>query len=307
MRRYFTGLIPSEGESCLKECKGRGWKAYESTARAEIGKHHSGSLTEIVIEASNSNTAQKALNLIHTVHDMLTGGPVFDVSPRVFPADPDEHKQLYPDPVFDQPYSLQTSGFPRACRLAAIASTKRAYTYALSLYQVSQSIHANHPMDLEHYLLPNQHRSQLPHDHVRFAYSIVTAYAVLEQLGLALNGPAFEYGKWIPEKRADLEQRLTRAGFNLAESALWHLRGGRTRLEMRRKTQALRRADWASGRVRDEEVAVVDAIADLRSLRSGIAAHDVKDLACLLSVYDVANAQYLARRSILTCLQFKQK
>jgi hypothetical protein len=59
--------------------------------------------------------------------------------------------------------------------------------------------------------------------------------------------------------------------------------------------------------VRDEDVAVVDAIADLRWLRSAVAAHDVKDLASLLSIYDVANAQYMARRSILASLGLERK
>jgi hypothetical protein len=261
-----------------------------------------------VIEASNGNTAQKALNLIQTAHNLLSGGPgILGNALKIIPADPAEHKRTYRNPPFDQLFTVNAAGFPQACRLAAAASMRRAYTYALALYGVSLSIHSNHPIDLEHYLPPGEHRSPIPHDHVRFAYAIVTAYAVLEQLGLALHGEAFQNGKWIPAKRADLEHRLVRAGLNLAEPALWQLRGGPTRLEARRRTQTLRKSEWAWGPVRDEDVAVVDAIADVRWLRSAVAAHDVKDLASLLSIYDVANAQYMAGRSILACLGVERK
>jgi hypothetical protein len=199
------------------------------------------------------------------------------------------------------------SGFPAACRLAAKASKKRSHCYAISLYHVSQLLHANHPMDLHPDLSSKDIRSTEPHDHVRFGYSLIAAYAVLEQLGLALHGEAFSNGKWISAKRSDLEARLTRAGIDLKKPVIWHLRSGRTILERRRKTQPLKKASWSGGRVRDEEVEVVDAIADLRWLRSGVAAHDVKELARLLSVFDVLNAQLLARRCILACLDSERE
>ena len=56
------------------------------------------------------------------------------------------------------------------------------------------------------------------------------------------------------------------------------------------------------GPVRDFEAEVVDAIADVRWLRSAVSAHDIKVLASLISINDVANAQFLARRCILACL-----
>jgi hypothetical protein len=303
MRRYFTGIVPSGEERRLRSCYGRGWKALTCPASDETRKSFAGSPTEIVIEASSVSTAQRALNLIQTAHELLQGAPsVFGLSLKVIPDDPLERKQLYPHPFFDHVSRIRMAGFPEACRLAAKASTKRAYMYAFALYHVSQLLHVNEPMDLNDDLRPNQRRSPVPHDHVRFAYSIVTAYAVLEQLGLALHGEAFANGCWIPEKKRDLEERLNRAGINLGKPEYWLLRGGCTRLELMRRTQGLKKAKWAWGKVRDKEVAVVDAVADLRWIRSRVAAHDVKDLASLISIFDVANAQYLARRCILACM-----
>lgn len=117
------------------------------------------------------------------------------------------------------------------------------------------------------------------------------------------NGRILSPGAPSSDPSVVFEGRLNAVGLNLHQPAIWFLRGGRTSLERRRKTQAIGKAKWAYGAVRDEEVAIVDAIADLRWLRSGVAAHDVKDLARLLSVFDVANAQWLARRCLLACLR----
>jgi hypothetical protein len=258
---------------------------------------------EIVIKAASADAAQNALNLIKTAHGLLENAPDMTGGDyRVIPCDPSEREEMYRCSVPIWPSSIQTYGFPDACKLAARASRKRAHSYALSLYHVSQTLHANHPMDLNDDLRSSEFRSAACHDHVRFGYSLIAAYAVLEQLGLALTGEAFKQGNWIPEKRTELERRLTRVGIDLSKPAIWHLRGGRTTLERRRKTQPLKKARWARGRVRDEEVEIVDAIAELRWLRSGVAAHDVKGSARFLSVFDVVNAQDLARRCILACL-----
>ena len=52
---------------------------------------------------------------------------------------------------------------------------------------------------------------------------------------------------------------------------------------------------------------LVDAIGDLRWLRSGVAAHSVSDLVSRLSVHDVANAQTLAKRAILASMGFDEE
>ena len=303
VRRYFTGLLTESHEPKRLKSIGRGWEASIGRSRTANENGFGGNSREIVITAASAATAQNALNLIKTVHELIEGAPdIHGGDFRVIPFDQLECRQLYPNDFFGWPTMLKMSGFPEACELAAKASQKRKYNYAIALYHVSRKLHANHPMDLHFDLRSRDIRSTEHHDHVRFGYSLVAAYAVLEQLGLALNGPAFRDGKWIPEIRAELENRLKRAGIDLTKPVIWHLRGGRTTLELRRKTQPLKKASWSGGRVRDEEVDVVDAIADLRWLRSGVAAHDVKELARLLSVFDVLNAQLLARRCILACL-----
>jgi hypothetical protein len=308
VRRYFTGLLTESHERKHMKSIGRGWEASISRARTANENGFDGNSREIVITAASAGKAQNALNLIKTVHELIEGSSdMFGGDFNVIPFDQAECRQMYPNNLLGWPTLVKMSGFPEACQLAAKASQKRKHSYAIALYHVSQKLHANHPMDLHFDLRSREIRSAEHHDHVRFGYSLVAAYAVIEQLGLALNGTAFQNGNWIPEKRAELETRLKLAGVDIMKPTIWHLRGGRTTLELRRKTQPLKKAKWYGGHVRDEEVYVVDAIADLRWLRSGVAAHDVKEHAKLLSVFDVLNAQLLARRCILACLGCEKK
>lgn len=155
---------------------------------------------------------------------------------------------------------------------------------------------------------PSRHirLSEYPSDHVRFAYAVIAAYAVIEQLGLEVRAsasrPSFVNGAWNPPVRADLEARLVSAGVDLHNHEVWHLRGPKTRIERARALTLLKRAQWAYGPVRDIEVDVVDAIAGVSWLRSRAAAHKLGDLGRSLSVYDVANAQLLSRRLLLEAL-----
>lgn len=300
MRRYFTGLVPFREEQFKGAVHGRGWIAVLGRPRQQTRKLVANCHGEIVIEAGNAATAQRALYLIRTGHELIERAyNDWGYQFKIAPANTQEYERLYPNPMFDRAEGcLITGGLPQACRIAAKASRSRSLIYAFALFHLSQSIHSNHPMDLGPGSIPRDHRSPYPDDHVRFAYGIVAAYAVLEQLGLALHGEAFRNGEWIVEKKEELEGRLRSAGINLGELMSWQVRGAKTRIERARRTPSGKRAKWAFGAVRDIEIEVADAIADLRWLRSRVAAHDIKELAALISIYDVANSQDLARRCL---------
>jgi hypothetical protein len=83
---------------------------------------------------------------------------------------------------------VSTIGLWWSCRLAAKASRRRRWQYALAKYHLSQSMYVVHFMDLD----PSSHTehqplSRLPQIHLRLAYAIITAYSVLEDLGLGLS------------------------------------------------------------------------------------------------------------------------
>jgi poly-gamma-glutamate hydrolase-like protein len=112
-------------------------------------------------------------------------------------------------------------------------------------------------------------------------------------------------GSWNPPVKGDLEARLRRGHIDLAESFPWNLRGPRTRIERKRPPEVFTKAEWARWNVRDGEMKVIDAIDYASFLRSKIAAHksDPK-MVRVLSIYDVANVQLLARRLILETMGF---
>ncbi len=110
---------------------------------------------------------------------------------------------------------------------------------------------------------------------------------------------------WNPVVRSELEDRLERAGVNLDEEFYWNLRGKQTRIEVKRKTEITKLAPWAVRHiVRDGEIHISDALAQASFLRSHIAAHSLEDKKWLrvLSIYDVSNIQFLARRLLLESL-----
>lgn len=255
------------------------------------------------------SAAQKALDLIEGAHQLIQGsGCFFDNDMRPFPANSAEARldeERHGPRIITE---LSARCFPLSCEVAAKASRKRSHVYALALYMQSQRLHCNHVMDLEPCRWPYEHRSPLPRDHARFAYAIVTAYAVLEQLGLEVRAsnqrPSMINGQWNPVVRADLEERLRRQNVDLTNTAIWCVRGARSRIEADRPPRRVRRAPWAYRQVRDVEVELVDAINDLSWLRSRVSAHRLRDVVEILSVHDVSNAQYLAGRVLLSSLGY---
>jgi hypothetical protein len=267
-------------------------------------RQHSG--LQLHIAAFDEEKAQRALDAIWSSHGILEFEAEDEVSCMLVHRAGVEYRA-----GIDVRSRASTSAFYprsvlRACSLAAKAARQREHQYALAILHRSMSLHSNNPMQLDPGSARHVRLSVNPADHVRFAYAVVTSYAVIEQLGLEVRAsqqnPSFINGAWNPPVKADLERRLTKAGVNLDDSAVWHLRGPRTRVEKARGVRALRRANWAWGPVRDIEVDVVDAIAGVSWLRSKVSAHRIGDLARSLSIYDVANAQYLARRLFLEVL-----
>jgi hypothetical protein len=312
-RIYHTGLIVSRDDCFpVPRCCGAGWEAliqpfYRDPERLGV-----------VIRAGTQRNAQNAIELIWaSLHICQLGGIDLYDYPEVVPAelteddDPWLTRNEFPTLRADRGF-LQTSGIPWACAIAARASRRKDFSYAVHLLALSQSLVPVHAMDME----PMHWRdgpavSPYGRDHVRFAYSLISAYAAIEQIGLEVRAsatrPTFIDGAWNPAVRSDLEKRLQAAGVDLGENAVWIRRGTPRRTEVRRPVRSVARQPWSTGAIRDVEVALIDAIADLSWLRSKISSHRVSEDVGSLAIYDVHNAQYLARRLILTSLGFWRK
>jgi len=286
---------------------GASWTAVLEHDRRNPQPVHKGK--EIIIRASKWLTAQRALNLIRSAKCLLSGDPPF--SEDEFLAFNDNEPEFF-DPLAKKHQKgryWSTVNLPLACAIAAKASRKRRWVYAISKYSFSVSLFSICHVDLdpsfgaEHFPI-----SRLPDDHIRFCYSIISAYSSIEDLGLEIRAsaknPSRIMGQWNPKVKDDLENRLIKGNIDLSESLLWIERGPKRKTERKRPLDYLKKARWSHGIYRDIEVNIVEAIARADWLRDCVASHGVKDLTPSLSPYDVINLQHLSRRLILENLGF---
>ena len=262
---------------------------------------------EVIIWAKNENDAQRVADLIHGARMLV------DASNSLSHIHPGEHAPVLPihtkvgsdegDEFLDL-RSVMTPLIPLACLIAARASSRLQYVYAMSKLRLSFEIYSLSTVELDPHYRENIPKSPLAEDHVRLAFAIVTAYSCIEELGFEVRAtsdrPSKLNGRWNPIVREELEARLRLGGVNLTELFHWNLRGARTLIEKRRLPEIVEKAKWARYQVRDGKIEIVDAINYVSFLRSKVSAHRAeKRLVRVLSVYDVANAQLLARRLLL--------
>lgn len=145
--------------------------------------------------------------------------------------------------------------------------------------------------------------SKYPQDHITFCHAIISAYSVLEELGLEIraskDNPSKIGDQWNPKVKSDLEKRLIKSGIDLSDTLLWTMRGPKRKLEKVKGMPVFKKSLWSYGQVRDAEVDLIDAIAYASWLRSYVSSHTVKEITKVVSPYDVINTQHLARRCIL--------
>jgi hypothetical protein len=306
---YVTGLIDiqPDAESIIT---GSGWHA---RLRLPVSRRHRfDGGKEIVLDARNVTAASKALHLIIAAVDLLHGPLLGEMPPPYSAEDPacanDDMVDGHPKPTM----YVSTNGLWHGCRLAAKASRRKRWQYALAKYHLSQSMYVVHFMDLEPSHSEHQPLSRLPQVHLRLALGIIAAYSVLEDLEVEMRASSkkpsrLPNGQWNPAVQQDLEERLVRAGIDIREPMLWTVRGSRRRLDAERPIPSRGKYRWSRGWVRDCGVDLVDAIAHVSWLRSTVASHGFRSLLTGLSPYDMVNAQHLARRVLLDVLDGREE
>ena len=318
MKGYYSGYLVSDYALFpATPYRGKGWiisfedEPTDATSRrwATIdGKSYPA--RAVIIHAASRERAQYVADTMHASLCLVSGESPFFRGTVVVPTDSDSAKQ--DDRQYQAltgPGDVHMSGLPLACLVAAKTSYRRAYQYALFKYLLSHHIFSTSSTGLD----PSGWWStrfvfDSADHHVRCAYAIVLAYSVLEELSLEVRAsqetPSRIDGKWNAKVKDELETRLKKAGVDLSETILWILRDTPTRIERFKPPPTQSRAEWAGLKVRDSELAVVDAIAYTSWLRSGVSAHKLREFAGSLSYYNVANAQHLARRLLLEKLGF---
>ncbi len=305
---YKTGLLALDPvEEPRPPYRGKAWRATLEPYRRRHGTRMRTADPEVVLWASRLESAQRALDLILGSHNLLLGQAL---------ALPDDlwafnEEEIAHMPEHERPktqaFHFGSGTVRRACALAARASHRRKHVYAIAKYRFSMSVYSSFAVDLQPsavHLPTTRH----PDDHVRFSHCIISAYSVLEELGLEVRAsqrqPSMVGGKWNPTVLSDLQRRLRASRIDISVTETWTMRATPRKIERARSPQTRGKEAWAWGPIRDSEIELVDAIAYASWLRSKVASHKLSELAASLSPYDVANVQGLARRLLLETLGF---
>ncbi len=308
LKPYRTGLIVlySDRRYPRSPCKGKNWEA--KLQKAKKDRRIEGK--EIIIFTKFRETAQRAINLIIGCLNLWDGFARISAGEFEFLAHrEDEIESL---PLHKKIKFLHCIAIPDlqiSCLIAAKASYRLKFIYAISKYNFSITNCSIPHVDLEPLMSDYISPSPYPDDQVRLCHAIIAAYSVLEELGLEIRAsqekPSMVNGKWNPEVKKNIEERLEKAGINLKETLLWTVRGPKRKIELRRPPIILSKAHWSSGiMVRDGDIEIVDAINYASWLRSFVASHKIKEITQVISPYDVINVQHLARRLLLETLGF---
>lgn len=323
LRPFHTGLHTSDWHRYpAPPYRAQGWTVDFVEQRSEFpqgGEYVGGRLypfKEVILSARNQTVAQRALDTIMSARNLLEGSSFFRMlsgSPQVVSPVEDDARDTADGAASERPAFHSSPNLPLACLIAAKVSRRLRFVYALARLEISMEILSVPTIELDPMHSLNIPKSVFPEDHIRMATAIVSANAAIEELGLTIRAssqnPSRINGAWNPDVRSELETRLVEAGVDLSEPIYWNLRGPRTRIEIKRAPEITQLARWAiTNVVRDGQMHISDAIAYGSFLRSAIAAHGSgeKNYLRVLSVYDVANVQFLARRLLLESLGYWQ-
>jgi len=296
----YSELFPLRGRGFTLELRAGTQERVLSSYPSKDGVESSGPCPEVAIAARGEREAQLVLALIAAAHTVVQGSNFVSLDTTLIDErllrDADKSRRID---------TMAMGGIAEACGVAARASWRRSRAYAIGRLHFSMVFFSTHHMDRHPAYTEVMPKSQDPLMHVKFAEAIVLAYGAIEELGLNVKAspekPNTKNGQWNPPVLADLEGRLRSAGLDPYAAVLWEVRGRKTMLETVRAAKAQRRLPWTRWPdVRDVDVALVDAIAHVSWLRSKVSADAAPhELRSVLSPYDVANAQHVAREVIL--------
>ena len=313
MQKYYSKLLILENneKECIF-CKGRGWQiGFEPNPSCHILGGSNGELAQEIVVYSNSiERAQYVVDLVFAAYCLLVGEILADEPNRVFPKRPETVDETEDQLMAGGGERIGVCYLPVACMIAAKASQRLAYQYALFKHIASHRIVSLGVNALDPQLgwESGAAVSSFPEEHVFYAYAIVLGYSVLEELSIEIRAsskqPSMISGLWNPPVKQDLEDRLVKANVDISEHVIWHLRDTPTKIERNRPLRSQGKCEWASARVRDSYVEIIDAINNASWLRSRVSAHRFSPMAKSLTVYDVANVQHLARRLLLEVLGY---
>jgi hypothetical protein len=301
MNKYKTGFLVWSEEIEAELLKG---SFFHVQFGKQIKDKHE---RELIIYSSSSENARKAAQLVNSAMSLRKGHTFYttdSVHELIFLGKEKEEPSI----LGEVTSTISISGLFEAAQIAVKASFRKKHYYSLIKYQLGCELHSNYIMDLypEYFKL-----SRNPFDHIRIGYAIILFYSVIEQLGFeiraSISKPSTINGKWNPEVKKDLEKRLVDSKIDIDEPIDWNLRSTPTRIEKTKKPNTRGKSVWSVNKIRDSKIKIIDAISYASWLRSKIASHKTTDSILSLSIYDVANINFLSRRLVLETIGLLKK
>ena len=263
---------------------------------------------ELLIEAETEDIAENLLSIIHG--GMLLAYPEPDLTNNFVFLTPykEDKDRLYAEPPFiNYLKRLENIGF--GCVFASIAVMDKSLIYAIEKYKISLELASFTPHSADPKYGQVFDNYDLKHNYqTRSAFAIISAFSVIEELGLEVRSssknPRFlnpDKGEWNPSVLGNIQDRLREIGITDDLTFDWVYRGLPTRIEQEIKPFFGFDSEWViyGEEIRDKTLSFPEAIHNASFLRNYIAAHKFNDLTQYISPYDVFNLQLLARQLIL--------
>jgi len=260
---------------------------------------------QIIAAAKSRVAAQRAFELLTAALTILDGSDLFELDDAVVvPRNRNRLEDLSPSDLGRPKGTVSRSGVVFGCRFAAALSRRKYLSYSAFKLTLSYKVASAHWMELHPRYYPKSFGvSNSSFDHVRMASAITLAYSAIEELQLEprpMGGkPIKTESGWDDAARTNLHARLHTAGVRMDDLLDWARRGSQTRIHSSKRAAAGAKQPWTKGIVRDRAVSIGDALLEASWLRSKCTTHRFQIATSSISMYDVANVQFLARRLLL--------
>lgn len=261
---------------------------------------------ELIINAENEDIADNALSLLKG--GILLALPTPKItSLELFVNEYEEYDSDYYKQGSNNYQKIENIGF--GCKLLEKIIHDKECCYALEKYKLSLELHSFSPHSADPiYGQVFDHYDFKKQTHTRSAFAIISAFSVIEELGLEIRSsaknPRFlnpDKGEWNPKVLDNVQSRLSNIGIDKISTFNWIFRGEQTKVEKDFKPYFGYDSEWTEYRdnVRDKTLTFAEAIHNASYLRNFIASHKFNELTEFISPYDVFNLQCLARKLIL--------
>jgi hypothetical protein len=299
----------NEPSNCYWEGKdGKSFSHYSGGKKKELQNTDEIPQLELLIEADSEEKAEDLLSIIHGGMLLAYPAPGLTTNFVFLKEYIEEQNEWYNEnPFISYLQRLDNVGF--GCQIASIAIKNKQLIYSIEKYKVSLELASFTPKSADPMYGQVFENYDIKHSyHTRSSFAIVSAFSVVEELGLEVRSssvnPRFvnnETGEWNPKVLKSITKRLRESNINEDLTFDWIYRGEPTKIEKETKPLFGVDSQWIVYHkdVRDKTLTFPEAIHHASYLRNFIASHKFKELTQYISPYDVNNVQLLARQLII--------